>query len=126
VVSANPDLGLAIERRLRAGHDVTVVCVDPRFGDRIRFVYASDEPERVHVVRAADKLAVARLDPSEPVLLTRAARRLLMDDVHLALLAPHSPTLSFESARELSEALIHLNLGSAAGAPEGSAGLVRA
>ncbi len=49
-----------------------------------------------HIVLAGDAWAVARLDPSEPVLLTRAARRRLLDDVELPMIVPHSPTLSFD------------------------------
>jgi hypothetical protein len=112
VVSANPEIGYAVERRLREG-DLTVVCADARFGERIRYVYGGDLQDRVHIVIAGDAWAVARLDPSEPVLLTRAARRRLLDDVELPMIVPHSPTLSFESARELSEVIIRLNLNSA-------------
>lgn len=112
VVSANPELGYAVERRLREG-DLTVVCADPRFGERIRYVYGGELQDRVRIVLAEDAWAVAHLDPSEPVLLTRAARRRLLDDVELRMIAPHSPTLSFESARELSEVIIRLNLNSA-------------
>jgi DNA-binding transcriptional regulator YhcF (GntR family) len=112
VVSANPELGYAVERRLREA-DLTVVCADARFGERIRYVYGGDLQDRVRVVLASDAWAVAHLDPSEPVLLTRAARRRLLDDVELPMIVPHSPTLSFESARELSEMIIRLNLNSA-------------
>lgn len=112
VVSANPEIGYAVERRLREG-DLTVVCADARFGERIRYVYGGDLQDRVHIVLAGDAWAVARLDPSEPVLLTRAARRRLLDDVELPMIVPHSPTLSFGSARELSEMIIRLNLNSA-------------
>lgn len=115
VVSAVPDFGLAVERRLREAARLTVVCADPSFGERIRTVYGGDEDrERIRVVLADDTWEVAQLDPSEPVLLTRAARRRLLDDVGLTMLLPHSPTLSFESAREIAEVVIRLNLDPAA------------
>ncbi|MBW3629199.1 MAG: GntR family transcriptional regulator [Gemmatimonadetes bacterium] len=108
VVTAIADIAKAIERRLRDG-PLTVVCADPLFGERIRLVYGGEYKDRIHVVRADDRWEIARLDPTDPVLMTRAARRRLMDDVPLPLLIPHSPTLSFESARELSEVLIRIN-----------------
>ncbi|HEX8320184.1 GntR family transcriptional regulator [Longimicrobium sp.] len=109
VLKVGHELATAIRRQLRRG-SLTVVCTDPRFGERVRYVYGGDQRDAIRVVRADDPWAVAQLDPDEPVLLTRAARRRLMDDVHLRLLTPHSPTLSFESARELSAALIRLNM----------------
>lgn len=109
VVSANPEIGTAVERRIAAGR-LTVVCADSRFAERIRYVYGADSHDQVCTVLADDSWAVAQLDPSEPVLLTRAARRRLLDDVELPMVAPHSPTLSFQSAQELSQVIIRLNL----------------
>jgi len=111
VVSATTDLVRPIESHLRSTGTLTVVCVDPRFGERVRFVYAGNQPDAVRIVLAHDAWEVAQLDPREPVLLTRAARRRLLDDVHLTLVAPHSPTLSVESAQEVAELMIRLNLG---------------
>ena len=107
-VSAHPDLGRAIRQKLRDG-GLTVVCADPRFADRIRSVYGGDRANQVRTVTATDMWAVNQLDHSEPVLLTRAARRML-EDTDLRMIVPHSPTLSFESVRELSEVIIRLNL----------------
>ncbi|HXG71562.1 MAG TPA: GntR family transcriptional regulator [Gemmatimonadaceae bacterium] len=107
-VSAHPDLGRAIQQRIRQGA-LTVVCVDPRFADRIRSVYSGGHADRVHTVLVKDNSAVNQLNRSEPVLLTRAARRKL-EDLDLPMIVPHSPTLSFESVRELSEVIIRLNL----------------
>lgn len=115
VVSAHPDLAHAVRQQLRHGN-LTVVCADPRFGDRVRYVYGGEYQNRVRIVRADDAWALAQLDRSEPVLLTRAARRILLDDVELQMIAPHSPTLSFESAHELSEVIIRLNMDRAAAA----------
>jgi len=107
-VSAHPDLGRAIRQKLRDG-GLTVVCVDPRFAERIRSVYGVDHANEVRTVSVNDSWAVNQLDQSDPVLLTRAARRKL-EDMDLPMIVPHSPTLSFESVRELSEAIIRLNL----------------
>ncbi len=111
-VSAHPDLGRAIHQRIRDG-ELTVVCVDSRFADRIRSVYSGDHADRVRTVLVNNVWALSHLDPSEPVLLTRAARRKL-EDIELPIIVPHSPTLSFESVRELSEVIIRLNLERAA------------
>ncbi|MDQ3525231.1 MAG: GntR family transcriptional regulator [Chloroflexota bacterium] len=113
VVSAHPDLAHAIRQRLRVA-DLTIVCADPRFGERVRSVYGGEDRSRIRVVRADDAWGIAQLDRAEPVLLTRAARRRLLDDVEFQMIVPHSPTLSFESAHELSEAIIRLNLNHAA------------
>jgi DNA-binding transcriptional regulator YhcF (GntR family) len=111
VVSAVPELGIAVERRLREAGRLTVVCADRSFGERIRTVYGGDtDRERIRIVLADDSWAVAQLNPSEPVLLTRAARRRLLDDAGLTMLLPHSPTVSFESAREVAELVIRLNM----------------
>lgn len=108
VVSAHANLGIAIERQLREG-ELTVVCNDVRFGERIRRVYARDSPALVHVVSTNNKQAIKRLNPNVPVLLTRAAHKTLAGTT-LTMLVPHSPTLSLESARELFEVIIRLNL----------------
>ncbi|HLL84192.1 MAG TPA: hypothetical protein VK420_16130, partial [Longimicrobium sp.] len=127
VVSAVPELGLAVERRLREAGRLTVVCADRSFGDRIRTVYGADgDPERIRIVLADDSWAVAQLSPSEPVLLTRAARRRLLDDAGLTMLVPHSPTLSFESAREMAELVIRLNVGPVSDAEQAPPGTLQA
>lgn len=107
-VTANPELVAAVERRLR-GAGLTVVCADPAFGERVRGIGDGARGERVRVVLADDVRAVAALDPAEPVLLTRAARARL-GDIDLPLVAPHSPSISPESARELAEVVIRLNM----------------
>jgi len=109
VVSAHPDLTHAIKQHLRTG-ELTVVCADPQFGERVRFVYGGAHRDQIRIVRADDAPAVARLDRAVPVLLTRAARRILLDDAELRMITPHSPTLSSGSVRELFEAIIRLNM----------------
>lgn len=108
-LTSHPTLQQAIQQRLRE-RTLTVVAVDPRFGERIRVAYGADaDPARVRVVLAGDVEAVARLDPDEPVLLTRAARQRL-GPLNLRMIYPHSPTLSLETARALAAVLIRKNL----------------
>jgi hypothetical protein len=61
------------------------------------------------VVTADDAASMRALDPEEPVLLTLAARRRL-GETPLQSLLPHSPTISPQSARELAELLVRLNV----------------
>jgi DNA-binding transcriptional regulator YhcF (GntR family) len=109
VLTSHATLQQAIRQRLRERR-LTVVAVDPRFGERIRVAYADDvDRKNCRVVLASDVEAVARLDPDEPVLLTRAARQRL-GPIDLRMIYPHSPTLSLETARALAAALIRKNL----------------
>jgi DNA-binding transcriptional regulator YhcF (GntR family) len=105
ILTTHPEFEAAIRRRQDEGQ-LTIVAVDPRFGDRFRAVYRE---ERIRMILADDTAAVAALDPTEPVLLTRAAHERL-GDVDLTLLFPHSPSFSPDSARELAEILIRLNI----------------
>lgn len=98
VVTVNPDIVAFVQRRLRSG-ELTVVCAEPAFGERVRSIAGREVVGRVRVVLADDARGVAALDAAEPVLLTRAARERL-GDVRLPLLVPHSqiwnaPTLHF-------------------------------
>lgn len=110
VVSVASEMVGLIERRLREGR-LTLVAVDPEFAERFRSVYGSASPagDRIRVVLASDAQAIARLDRLEPVLVTRAARRRL-PDLDLPLLLPRYPSISNESAREITNCLIRLNL----------------
>ena len=109
ILTTHPEFDAAIHRRLDQGQ-LTAVVVDPRYGERMHAIYdeAAGEASRVRVLLADDAGAMAELDPSEPVLLTRAAHERL-GDVDLTLLFPHSPSFSPESARKLAEVLIRLN-----------------
>ncbi|CAN5237661.1 hypothetical protein BH20GEM2_BH20GEM2_13040 [soil metagenome] len=109
VATVNPENVAAAERRLRRG-PLTVVCVDPQFGERARAIRDGAYRDRIRVVLADDARALALLDRSEEVVLTQAARARLGDDAELPLLVPLSPSISPESARELAEAIIRLNL----------------
>lgn len=108
VLTVDPNVGLALERRLRAG-SLTVVCADPAFGARVQATYGARYPGAVRIVLADDPETILSLEPEEPVLLTLEARRRL-GPTSLQPLLPHSPTISRESARELVEVLIRLNL----------------
>jgi hypothetical protein len=69
----------------------------------------------VRTVLATDRDQVAKLDPSRPVLVTEAARSQL-PDVPLPRSFPDQPMISPESADELLELLIRLNLEQTRGA----------
>ena len=108
MLTTHPQFDAAVRRRLEDGR-LTIVAVDPRFGERMRAIYGEDRSDdRIRVILADDAEAIAKLDPAEPVLLTRAAHERL-GDVDLTLLFPHSPSFSPDSARELAEVLIRLN-----------------
>src|SRR5215213_1494187 len=109
VLTVNPEVVETIQRALREG-PLTVVSVEPTFGDRMRAMYIEDDPDRIRLVLATDREALAALDPDEPVLLTRAAREHLGDGVELPALLPHSPTFSPHTARELLGVIIRLNV----------------
>jgi hypothetical protein len=117
VLTVNPDVVETIQKRLREA-PLTVVAVEPTFGDRMRAMYTEDAPERIRVVLADDHDSLRRLDPDEPVLLTRAARQRLGPNDELPMLLPHSPTFSPHTARELLGVIIRLNLEAAAAADQ--------
>jgi DNA-binding transcriptional regulator YhcF (GntR family) len=114
MTTVNHEMSRIVERRLQTGHPLTVIAVDAAFPERLREVYAAiAAPEAIRTVLAGDRAAVARLDRTEPVLATRAARRIL-PDLDVPLLLPRFPSVSLESTRELAAAIIRLNLESAA------------
>lgn len=94
-------------RRSAVDRGLTVVYVDPGFVDRVRMLFAA--PIEVRGISAHDRAAIARLAPSEPVLISTAARRAL-DGIPLP--PPLSPgaMISTESVHELIEIIIRLNL----------------
>lgn len=109
MVSLHPNLVDAIDRRLHEG-GLTVVCADPAFGDQVRTLYAGERPAQIRVVVASDQDAVARLDPAEPVLLTRAAQERLPKEMELTTLVPFTPFISADSARQISELMVRLHM----------------
>lgn len=108
VITLHPEFVTAIERRLADG-PLTVVCVDPAFGEQVLSLHDGGSERQAHVVLAHDAAAVARLDTREPVLLTRAAQERI-GEVSLTPLVPLSPFISPESARELAELRIRLHM----------------
>lgn len=117
-LTVHPDFVTLVTNHLHE-RPLTVVCVDPTFADRIRLQYLDGRYDagRLRTVLAGDGRAVARLDRSEPVLLTRAAHNRL-GDTDLKLLAPHSPTLSPASALEIIRFVVRLNTTRMAPAPK--------
>ena len=112
-LTVNSEVVETVQRQIRGG-GITLVCVDPEFGNRLRAMYAdaSEGPEQIRVVLADDADAVARLGGDEPVILTRAAHQRL-GDAAPPMLLPHSPTFSSHTARELLQLIIRLNLAAA-------------
>ena len=109
VVTVHPEMAGIIERRVRV-EGLTAIVADPRYGERFRALYGrTDGAGGLRVVLADDAPTIAMLDRFEPVLVTRAARRLL-PDLELPLLLPRYPSISPESTRVLAEHLIRLNL----------------
>jgi hypothetical protein len=103
-----------LQEAIRAGIGrgrLIVVAADSRFGDRVRASYTPDEPDRIRLVLARDHEGISRLDPEEPILLTRAARQIL-GSAPAPVIYPHSPTLSVETARALANIVVRTNLGS--------------
>ena len=115
-LTVNSEVVETVQRQIRSG-GITLVCVDPEFGNRLRAMYAdaSEGPEQIRVVLVDDPEAVGRLAPDEPVILTRAAHNQIGDAASglPPMLLPHSPTFSAHTARELLQLIIRLNLAAA-------------
>ncbi|HEX2091850.1 MAG TPA: GntR family transcriptional regulator, partial [Longimicrobiaceae bacterium] len=110
VVTVHPDMVEAIRREIERG-DLVVVAADPEFGNRLRAMYEGSlrEGHGIRVLSPDDVEAIRELAPKGPILLTRAAAARL-DGIAIPSALPHSPTISPQTARELSEVIIHLNL----------------
>lgn len=103
-------------REAVAEGELTVVCVDPRFGDQIRLIADEWPRDRVRTVLASDAEAVRQLDRSHPALVSEAARRVLP----AAALPPtlrSVPLISRDSAWRFAQQLVRVNL--EAGVPDG-------
>ncbi|HEX5869508.1 MAG TPA: GntR family transcriptional regulator [Longimicrobium sp.] len=108
VIRLNPMFTREVERTL-SERELVVVCVDPLFAERLKLIAGSEHPERVRTVLASDREAVARLDRAQPMLVSEAARNQLAD-LDLPRSFPDQPMISPESADELMELLVRLNL----------------
>lgn len=108
VVRLNRVFTQAVRRQLDAG-ELVVLCVDPRFVERVRLVAGPPYADRIRGVLAMDTDAVARLDPRRPVLVSEAARAEL-PGVALPPSFTDEPMISAGSADDLAEALVRLNL----------------
>ncbi|HEX8392997.1 MAG TPA: GntR family transcriptional regulator [Longimicrobium sp.] len=115
-LTVNAEVVETVQRQIRSG-GVTLVCVDPEFGNRLRAMYADaseTDPDQIRVVLADDAAALATLNRDQPVILTLGARAKLGEDFSFPpLLLPHSPTFSAHTARELLQLIIRLNLSAA-------------
>jgi DNA-binding transcriptional regulator YhcF (GntR family) len=109
-IRLNPDYTRIVERHLDE-HELTVVCIDPLFADRVRAVFGSEHPERIQMVLASDWRAIARLDPGQPVLISRAAREKLHGiALPPPLVPPGAPVIAPDTAAELIETVLRFNL----------------
>jgi DNA-binding transcriptional ArsR family regulator len=108
VIRLNPMFMREVQRTL-AQQEMVVVCADPLYAERLKMFVGDQHPERVRTVLASDRDEVAKLDPERPVLVTEAARSRL-PDLPLPRSFPDQPMISPESADELLELLIRLNL----------------
>lgn len=98
----------SVQRVLERG-TLTLVCVDPELGQRLKSVLPGRLAARLNVVLAHQRAALRRLEnTTESLLVSDAARDRLGRS--LTSILENSPTLSSESASELSHLLIRFNL----------------
>lgn len=108
IVRVHPSAAEAIERHLR-DRDLTVVCLDPSFGERVQ-IFAGDRfAGRIRVVLANDLDAVGQIGHDEPVLASRAVATEMQRAFNLVV-KPRTPAFDPSSAREIARLLIRLNL----------------
>jgi DNA-binding transcriptional regulator YhcF (GntR family) len=107
IVSMHPVAAEMFLDRVRKG-PLTVVCCDPRFGERMGAIAGAEYQDHVRVLLARDKNTVAGLDPGEPVFISTAASAHL--GRHPPSIMKDVPAFSPESATELAFLLIRLNL----------------
>lgn len=110
VIRLNPDFVRDIERRLDAGA-LTVLCVDPRYLERMRLVFGGEHAGRIRGVLASDAEAVQRLPVDVPVHVTNAAlERLAGTPLPPVLFPQDRRAMSRESADDLAEILVRINI----------------
>jgi GAF domain-containing protein/DNA-binding transcriptional regulator YhcF (GntR family) len=108
VASLNTEVIHEVEARLRVG-PLTVICADPRFGERMTELGGGRYRDRIRLVLVSDRAMLEQLDPADPVLLTRAAHQEI-GNVNLRRLVPPSRLFSRSFARTIIETTIRLNI----------------
>ncbi len=107
VVSMHPLAAEILLDRLRNA-PMTIVCIDPSFGERVRLIAGPEYRDRVRVVLTGEKKAIGELPPNEPVFISTAASAQL--ERHPPSLVRELPAFSPESAAELALLLIRMNI----------------
>jgi DNA-binding transcriptional regulator YhcF (GntR family) len=108
VVAMHPVAAEIFLDRLREG-PLTVVCIDPRFGARMKSVAGPEYEDRIQVVLATDKKGIKELDPDQPMFISTAAQAQI-DRPPSSIIMKDVPAFSPESAAELALLLIRLNI----------------
>ncbi|HET8656986.1 MAG TPA: GntR family transcriptional regulator [Longimicrobiaceae bacterium] len=99
-----------IEQSLQQG-ELAVLCLDPRFGQRLRDSLPAELRPRLRAVCVDDAPAVAALDAAQPVFASVAAHQRL-PRTDLRLVYPPSPSYSRDFAHNLVATLVQLHLAS--------------
>ncbi len=108
VIRLNPDIVRELHR-LAASGELTVICVDPRFAERVRLVVGGENAGAIRTVLADDSERIRRLDPSRPVVISHAAS-VRIGETTMRSAIQEGRVLSAESAEELTELLIRFNV----------------
>ena len=126
ILSIHPNVVEQIVKHLREDDSLTIVCVDPAFGERIRLQYRKHmrNDRQLRVVSWDDEEQLKTVDRSRPVLVTRAAHKRLSGG-EVKLVAPYYPSVSPDSAHEIIRFLIEMNASSASVTPGGGTGSTR-
>ncbi len=111
VVRLNPAFTTALQRAASDG-GLTVLCADARFGDRIRTIAGDPPGDRVRVVLADDPTTPRRVASATGRWLVSDAARAALPGIELPPSFPAEPMIAPESAGELAEILLRLNLSS--------------
>lgn len=110
LIRLDPDAIDEVRRALEE-REVTVICVDPRFLERLRLVVGGAYADRIRGLLVAERGDIARLDPRWPVLVSRAARlRLRGVELPPPALSIDRPVVSPRSAGDLIELIVRANL----------------